>query len=141
MRKLVCILMTVCATFGFALNAQDDGSSKPLTPEEQAKKFQEYIDNLTTKYEENLKLEYWQVYYVDSILNHDMKAKEAELKDLKDSKVSNQDLYVAVSDRWNEQIYNSFHKVFNDEQWKKYLKSGAAREKKARDKRAGKRSE
>ena len=37
-----------------------------------------------------------------------------------------------------EQIYQAMHKVFNEEQWEKYLKSGAARDKKARDKRAAK---
>ena len=38
-----------------------------------------------------------------------------------------------------EQIYNAFSKVFDEDQWAKYLKQGAAREKKARDKRAAKR--
>ena len=34
-----------------------------------------------------------------------------------------------------EQMYQALRKVFDDKQWTKYLKSGAARDKKMRDKR------
>ena len=43
-----------------------------------------------------------------------------------------------VSDKWAEQIYNSLHKIMNEDQWSKYLKQGAARDKKTRDKRKAK---
>ena len=99
------------------------------------KKFRENIEKMVENYETSLNLEYWQVFYVDSILTHDFTAMSEELKKLGDSKVENSDIYQSVSDRWMEQIYNSFRKVFNDEQWAKYLKTGAARSKKARDKR------
>lgn len=56
------------------------------------------------------------------------------------NKVSNSDLYVIAQDKWMEKIYTSFQRVFNDEQWAKYLKTGGAKEKKARDKRAAKRN-
>ena len=36
-------------------------------------------------------------------------------------------------------MYTAFRKVFNNAQWEKYLKNGAGREKKNRDKRAEKR--
>ena len=35
-------------------------------------------------------------------------------------------------------MFVSMKKVFNEEQWAKFLKSGAGKEKKARDKRAAK---
>ena len=70
---------------------------------------------------------------------HDFDAMRLELKGLRDAKVSNSDAYVRAQDKWSEQIYNSLQKVFNEEQWAKYLKSGAARDKKSRDKRAAKR--
>jgi hypothetical protein len=44
----------------------------------------------------------------------------------------------AAQDRWMESTYNAFNKFLTPEQWEKYLKNGAAREKKARDKRAQK---
>ena len=53
--------------------------------------------------------------------------------------MSNADIYQVTQDKWAEQVYVSLQKVFTEEQWNKYLKSGAARDKKARDKRAAKR--
>jgi hypothetical protein len=137
MKKLACLIIALLACSGLILSAQEQEST---SPEDEAKKLQEYIDEQISKLETSLKLEYWQVYYVDSILNNDYKAMTGELKSLQLSKVANSEIYAQTSDKWAEQIYNSLHKVFNEEQWKKYLKSGAAREKKARDKRAAKRA-
>ncbi len=99
---------------------------------------QESIDILIEQYEDLLDLEYWQVFYVDSILNHNYNAMSVELKALNEAKVNNRDAYYIVQDKWMEEIYNAFGKVFNEEQWTKYLKSGARKEKKSRDKRAEK---
>jgi len=99
------------------------------------KKFRENIEKMVENYETTLNLEYWQVFYVDSILTHDFTAMQEEFTKLGKSKVENSDIYQTVSDKWMESVYNAFHKIFNEEQWAKYLKSGAAREKKARDKR------
>lgn len=107
----------------------------PQSPEEQEKQLMEFIDKEVERLSSTLKLEYWQQFYVDSTLVHDFHAMQEELTTLQNAKVSNSDLYIAVQDKWQEQIYNSYHRFFNDEQWKKYLKSGAAREQKARDKR------
>ena len=87
-----------------------------------------------------LDLEVWQSFYVDSILTHDYMALRDELKEMRDAKMTNTDAYQRVQDKWAEQIYIAFQKVFNEEQWAKYLKSGAARDKKSRDKRAAKRN-
>ena len=53
--------------------------------------------------------------------------------------MSNADVYQQVQDKWAEQIYVALQKVLDEKQWAKYLKNGAAREKKSRDKRAEKR--
>jgi hypothetical protein len=137
MKKLACLIIALLACSGLMLSAQEQEST---SPEDEEKKLQEYIDEQISKLESSLDLEYWQVYYVDSILNNDYKAMSMELKSLQQSKVSNSEIYSQTSDKWAEQIYTSLQKVFNEEQWKKYLKSGAAREKKARDKRAAKRA-
>ena len=47
-------------------------------------------------------------------------------------------LYEAARDKWMQRIYDSFHRVLDENQWAKYLKSGAGREQKAREKRAAK---
>ena len=51
---------------------------------------------------------------------------------------SNADIFAQTSDKWCEKIYDAMHKILDEDQWTKYLKMGAAREKKARDKRKAK---
>lgn len=109
-------------------------------PQDKEKMLRENIDKTLEKYEKTLELEYWQVFYMDSILTHDYSAMMAELEEKSKAKVENSNIYQIVQDKWNEQIYNSIYKVLNEDQWKKYLKQGAAREKKARDKREEKRN-
>ena len=88
--------------------------------------------------QELLDLEDWQVFYVDSTLKHDFPAMMAEYDQLSKSKVSNQSLYQQVYDKWMEQVDKTYKRIFTDEQWTAYLKSGAARAQKARDKRKAK---
>ena len=85
-----------------------------------------------------LDLEDWQVFYVDSTLKHDYPAMVEEYDKLRASKVSNTTMYQAVQDRWMEQIDNTYKRIFNPEQWAAYLKSGAAKLQKAREKRKAK---
>ena len=115
------------------------GAQQPMTEEEEIKQMRESIDKTVDNYANLLDLADWQIFYLDSILTHDFDAMRLELKGLRDAKMSNADAYVRTQDKWSEQIYTSLQKVFNEEQWAKYLKSGAARDKKSRDKRAAKR--
>jgi hypothetical protein len=85
-----------------------------------------------------LDLEDWQVFYVDSTLKHDWPAMIAEYDDLRMKKVSNNSMYQAVQDKWMEQIEKTYEKIFNPEQWAAYLKTGAAKLQKAREKRKAK---
>ena len=82
-----------------------------------------------------LDLEDWQVFYVDSTLKHDFPAMMAEYDKLRAAKVSNTSMYQAVQDKWMEQIDATYKKIFNPQQWAAYLKSGAAKAQKAREKR------
>lgn len=86
-----------------------------------------------------LDLEDWQVFYVDSTLKHDIPAMMAEYDKLRDSKVNNSAMYYAVQDKWMDKIDESYRRIFNDEQWKAYLKGGAGKAQKAREKRKEKR--
>lgn len=85
-----------------------------------------------------LDLEDWQTFYVDSTLKHDFAGMMAEYDDLRKSKVANTSMYVAVQDKWMEKIDASYRKFFTEEQWKAYLKQGAAKAQKARAKRRAK---
>ena len=126
---VVCLLFSALTVFA---------QQNPPSQEEQEKKLSEYIQKEVDRLEMSLKLEDWQVFYVDSILNHDYRAMQEEMNNLSSSKVTNYDIYTRASDKWAEKIYVAFRKVLNDNQWQKYLKSGAAREKKAREKRKAK---
>ena len=114
-------------------------AQQQLSEEEELKQFREAIDKTVDNYTDQFNLEIWQTFYVDSILTHDYEAMRDELKGMQAAKMTNSDAYTRVQDKWAEQIYVALQKVFNEEQWAKYLKSGAAREKKARDRHAAKR--
>ena len=103
------------------------------------KQMNDSIEQVLETLERNLKLESWQIFYLDSIMRHDYTELRGELKQLQAAKVNNADLYNQAQDKWMEQMYVSFQGVLNEDQWAKYLKMGASREKKARDKRAAKR--
>ena len=112
--------------------AQDPDAQK------REKEFFENLDKQITQMTTQLDLEDWQVFYVDSILTHDYQAWQQELNDLQKKKVSNMDIYNEVAYNWQDKIDNALQKVFSDEQWAKYQKNGAARAKKARDKKRAK---
>ena len=85
-----------------------------------------------------LDLDDWQVFYVDSTLKHDFPAMMADYDELRKAKVANQSMYQDVHDKWMDQIDRTYKTFFTEEQWAAYLKSGAARAQKARDKRKAK---
>ena len=82
-----------------------------------------------------LDLEDWQTFYVDSTLKHDFPAMMAEYEEMKNAKIGNTTMYVAVQDKWMDQIDATYRKIFTDEQWAAYLRQGAGKAQKAREKR------
>lgn len=128
--KKVLISAALCTAIlaVFSLSASAQNQEKQPTPEEMATITAERL-------EKALKLEDWQVFYVDSTLQHDYVALDAEMKGMQQAKVGNVDLYLEIQDRWMEQIDNSFKKWFTPEQWKRYLKNGAGKAQKERAKR------
>ncbi len=134
----ICRLLNAVLFFGlsvFVASAQNQG---PQTPEQKEKQLLEYVDKEVQRLSGLLNLEYWQEFYVDSTLTHDFKAMTEELEHLSAAKVENSDLYIAVQDKWMEQVDASYKRFFTEEQWKKYWKSGAKKAQQARDKRKNK---
>lgn len=82
-----------------------------------------------------LDLEDWQTFYVDSTLKHDFPAMMAEYEQMKNAKIGNTNMYVEVQDKWMDQIDATYKKIFSDEQWATYLRQGAGKAQKAREKR------
>lgn len=126
---LAVLLAGACAAY--VMYAQEP--EKP-TPEEMAQKEAERLGDA-------LKLEDWQIFYVDSTLNYNYTHLVAELDAMQRSKVENSDLYYAVQDKWMEATEAAYQKFFTPEQWKQYLKQGGQRiiieRQKRRDKAAG----
>lgn len=133
MKKYLLFIVAALLTLpAFKLEAQNQA---PQTPEEKEKQLLEYIDKEVQRLSKQLELEYWQEFYVDSTLTHDLKALQEELEDMQKAKVENADLYQNVQDNWMQQIDDTYKRYFTPEQWKKYWKSGAERAWKSRQKR------
>ncbi len=123
---LLAFFMLFSSLCAFA-QQKEEAPDMYLQAEEEADRLQRMLD-----------LEDWQVFYVDSTLKHDYPAMVAELEGMKAAKVSNTSMYQAVQDRWWDKIDATFRRIFNDEQWTAYLKSGAGKAQKARAKRKAK---
>ena len=131
---LLSVVLAFCLSV-LVLKAQNNG---PKTPEEQEKQMMEYVDKEVQRLSNLLVLEYWQEFYVDSTLTHDLKAMSQELESMQKAKVENRDLYVSIQDKWMQQVDNSYKRFFTPEQWNKYWKTGGKRAQEARDKRNNK---
>ena len=131
---LLSAVLALCLSV-LSAKAQNAG---PQTPEQQEKQMLEFVDKEVQRLSTMLELEYWQEFYVDSTLTHDLIAMSAELDNMQKAKVENRDLYVTVQDKWMQQIDNSYKRFFTPEQWAKYWKSGGKRAQEARDKRNNK---
>ncbi len=135
-RNLCVLVLSAAALLAAAPSAfcQQQKEEGAMDPEMQ-KKYEEFVTGEIERLETSLKLDLRQVFYVDSILHHDYDAMQSELNRLRASKVSNLDIYTSAKDKWAEQIHQSLMKVFNEEQQQKYLKNGAEKERRAREKR------
>ena len=98
----------------------------------------EIAENEADRLQRLLDLNGGQVFYVDSTLKHDYQAMQEEMMKLQAAKVSNSSMYISVQDKWMEAIDNSYRQIFSQEQWETYLKNGAAKQQKAREKRKAK---
>ena len=128
---LISSLAAFVLTFAPAADLYAQAQTQELDVFEQAEKEADRLQNL-------LDLDDWQVFYVDSTLKHDFPAMMADYDELRKSKVTNTAMYQSVQDKWMDQIDQTYKKIFSEEQWAAYLKSGAARAQKARAKRNAK---
>ena len=131
-------LLNVILAFGLSLFVAAAQNQAPQTPEQKEKQLLEYIDKEVSRLSEQLELEYWQEFYVDSTLTHDYHAMQEEMEKLQAAKVENTDLYIGIQDKWMQQIEDTYKKYFTKEQWDKYWKLTGKRNQAARDKRKNK---
>ena len=113
--------MIFCAS---AAAQQQEGADVALQAEVEADRLQRTLD-----------LEDWQVFYVDSTLKANFNTLQVELEKLHRAKVTNTSLFQKVKDDCWDRIDADFKKWFTEKQWAAYLKSGAAKLQKQREKR------
>lgn len=107
--------------------AAQEGQEKP-DPIDLAEKETERLEKL-------LKLEDWQVFYIDSTLVTNYTGWMEEMEALSKAKVENSNLYIAVQDKWMERNEAAYKKFFTETQWNEYLRQGGERIMKDRQKR------
>ena len=93
------------------LRAQNEEEEK--TPEDMATEEANRLERL-------LKLEPHQTFFIDSILQHDMRAMHDEIEFLKTSGTQEYTAYKQVQDRWADQIDSSYRKVLTEYQYMIY---------------------
>ncbi len=125
-KVLITILLLSSSLYSFSQNKVQE-----KTP-------QEYAAEIADKLGEELKLESWAIFYVDSTLQHDYEALKKALENMKKAGIDNQDLYQKTQDKWMERIDSTFQTFFTKSQWKTYLKSQAGKNRKERKKRMAK---
>lgn len=133
MKFIACVWVSVILTGAVNIISAQENPEPPDMMELAEKE----ADRLQTL----LDLEDWQVFYVDSTLKNDYQGMQAEYEKLSSAKVSNMSMYQNVQDKWMEQIDKTYKKIFTEEQWQAYLKNGAAKQQKARERRKAKAKE
>ncbi len=124
---LICVVLAMLSGCISAFAQQAETPDVFERAEAEADRLQRFLD-----------LEDWQVFYVDSTLKHDLSAMMAEVQKLQSAKVGNSSMFVSVQDKWLEKIDQVYKTIFTEKQWNAYLKSGAGKAQKARDKRKAK---
>ncbi len=128
--KLKIFMMVLSSALMFMVAGVEASAQQPEQPD-----IYEQAENEADRLQRLLDLEDWQTFYVDSTLKHDFPAMMEEFTQLQTSKVSNTSIYQDVRDRWMDQIDATYKRIFTEEQWAAYLKSGAGKAQKAREKR------
>lgn len=127
MKRAILILSAIFLTFWTVASAQDNQKDPP-SPEEMAA-------TTADKLGQELGLEGWQIFFVDSTLQHNYRAMQDKFDEFNAAKVTNYSLYQEVQDKWNERTDSTFRTFMTDEQYAKYLKQGAGKQQKMRAKR------
>ena len=129
---------TSLATASPASFAASSAAPAAQQGENEAPKPEELAEKEAARLESMLKLEDWQVFYVDSTLRHDYAELMRELEQMQRARVENSELYFAVNDKWMETIQAAYKKFFTPEQWNEYLKQEGSKLIKDREKRRAK---
>ena len=116
MSRNIFFSLTLFALLAFSATALQAQDQEEKTPEEMAL---EEADRL----EEMLTLLPHQTFFIDSILQHDMRAMHDELQQLQMSGTREYVAFKQVRDKWVAQIDSAYKKVLTYDQWMQYCRS------------------
>lgn len=127
MRQFIFTLTAVAAlTVSLTASAQQGQTPDPM----------EIASKMTDNLIKDFDLDVAQAFKIDTMLQSAYTAYYAEINRLSKAGVSTTSgQYQRVSDKWGDYIDKFIESVMTDEQWAKYLKSDAGKNKKRRDKR------
>ena len=104
------LLLSISATI-FAQEQQEE-----KTPEEIATEEADRLEKL-------LKLEPHQTFFIDSVLQHDMRAMYDEMQLMKQSGTQEFIVYQRIKETWGNRIDSSYMNILTEKQWLEYLRS------------------
>ena len=115
-RDIIIKLMLTLAvlTSATVLRAQNEEEEK--TPEDMATEEANRLERL-------LKLEPHQTFFIDSILQHDMRALHDDIEALKASGTQEYTAYKQIQDKWTNQIDSAYKKVLTEYQYMIYRRN------------------
>lgn len=121
----VTLLFATAATF--TAGAQNNRQSQ--TEPDFEKQIKQQVDYFIETYH----LDEVQAFRLDTLLQHYLPIYTESVNKLKASGLSMMESYQPTLDKWADFFDSSYEKIFTPEQWKRYLKSTAGKEKKKRD--------
>ena len=122
----IVIVAAMAVSFNAAAQQQDSQLPDPM----------EMAAKMADQLERDLELDIVQVFKVDTMFQHSYKSYYEEMEKLAKAGVpSNSGQYQRTSDIWGRYIDTQLQQILTEEQWAKYLKTDAGRNKKRRDKR------
>lgn len=115
-RKIIFHFFVLASAMLFVPSLYAQNQQEEKTPEEMA---MDEADRL----EEMLELEPHQTFYIDSILQHDMRAMHDEMQMLQLAGTREYTAFKQVRDKWIQQIDSAYRKVLTEYQWMVYRRS------------------
>ncbi|MBP9986868.1 MAG: hypothetical protein KBT44_02960 [Bacteroidales bacterium] len=125
--KYIFVMLFSAAAATFTADAQNNGQSQAEPDYE--KQIKQQVDYFIETYH----LDDIQAFRLDTLLQHYLPIYNEEVDKLKSSGISMMESYQPMLDKWADFFDRSYEKIFTPEQWKRYLKSAAGKEKKKRD--------
>lgn len=116
MSRNIFFSLTLFALLAFSATALQAQEQEEKTPEEMALEEADRLEKMLT-------LLPHQTFFIDSILQHDMRAMHDELQQLQMSGTREYIAFKQVRDKWVAQIDSAYKKVLTHDQWMEYCRS------------------